>query len=43
LQTIFKTTSLNWEIIRTILIVTLGCISCIEVLKYFNKKRYLKM
>jgi Ca2+-transporting ATPase len=42
LQTIFKTTSLTTEIIGTILIVTLVCIVFIELLKYLNKKKYLK-
>lgn len=43
LQTIFKTTSLNGGIIGTILIVTLVCLLCIELLKYLNKRRYFKM
>lgn len=42
LQTIFKTTSLDWNIMTIILLVTLGCILCIEFLKYHNKRKYLK-
>jgi P-type Ca2+ transporter type 2C len=42
LQTIFKTTSLNWSIMRTILLITLGCVLLTEMLKYLNKKMYYK-
>ena len=42
LQSIFKTTSLNWHIMVMILIVTMACLLCIEFLKYFNKRKYLK-
>jgi Ca2+-transporting ATPase len=41
LQTIFKTTSLEWKIIGIILIVTFGCVLVIELLKYLNKRKYL--
>ncbi|HYG38777.1 MAG TPA: cation-translocating P-type ATPase [Cytophagales bacterium] len=39
LQEIFKTTSLEWNAIGIILIVTLCCVFCIEILKFLNKKR----
>ena len=42
LQTIFKTTSLDWDVMGIILIVTLGCFICIEFVKYLNKRKYLK-
>lgn len=42
LQGIFKTTSLDGRIIGTTLIVTLVCVFLIELMKYFNKKKYLK-
>ncbi|MCW3114982.1 MAG: ATPase [Segetibacter sp.] len=41
LQPIFKTTSLDWNIIGTILIVTFVCVLVIELLKYLNKRKYL--
>ncbi len=43
LHSIFKTTSLEWNIMATILMVTLGCVLCFEFVKYFNKRRYLKV
>jgi Ca2+-transporting ATPase len=42
LQTIFKTTSLDWSIMQTVLLLTLGCILLIELLKYLNKNMYYK-
>ncbi len=42
LQTIFKTTSLDGDVLGIILLVTLGCVLCIEFLKYRNKRKYLK-
>jgi len=42
LQTIFKTTSLDWHVMGIILLVTLGCVLCIEFVKYLNKRKYLK-
>lgn len=42
LNTIFKTISLDGKIIGTILIVTLCCVLCIELLKYFNTGKYFK-
>ncbi|HKG68455.1 MAG TPA: HAD-IC family P-type ATPase, partial [Segetibacter sp.] len=42
LNTIFKTVFLDGKIIGTILIVTLCCVLCIELLKYFNKRIYFK-
>jgi Ca2+-transporting ATPase len=40
LNTIFKTSSLSWDVMLTILLVTLLCITCIETLKYAGKRKY---
>ena len=42
LQPIFKTTALSWHIMLVIGGVTLASVMLIELVKYFNKKRYLK-
>ena len=42
LNTIFKTISLDGKIIGIILIVTLCCALCIELLKYLNTRKYFK-
>ncbi len=42
LHPIFKTTSLDSNVMGVILLVTLGCVLCIELLKYLNKRKYLK-
>ena len=42
LQSIFKTTALVWDTIATILISSLGCVLCIEFVKYLYKRKYLK-
>jgi len=38
LDTIFKTASLEWNAMAIILLVILGCVLCIEFMKYLNKK-----
>jgi P-type Ca2+ transporter type 2C len=42
LNTVFKTTPLNWKIMMIILGVTLVCVLCIEFVKRLNKNRYLR-
>ncbi len=42
LQTIFKTTSLGWDAMVTILLVVIGVVLSIEFLKFLNKRKYLK-
>ncbi len=42
LQTIFKTTSLNLEVMGFTLFVTLASVLCIEFVKYINKRKYFK-
>jgi Ca2+-transporting ATPase len=42
LDTIFKTTPLNWKIMGIILIVSIVSILCFEFLKYLNKIKYFK-
>ena len=42
LHPIFKTKTLGWTIMSDILIVTLACMICIELVKYLNKRRFLK-
>lgn len=39
LHPIFKTKTLDWNVMSTILVVTLACTLCIELIKYINKKR----
>jgi len=41
-QNIFKTSTLNWDIMKMILAVTLGCILCIESLKFIFRPKYHK-
>ena len=42
LHSIFRTTALAWNAMAIILIATLGCVLCIEFVKYLNKRKYLK-
>jgi len=42
LNDIFKTTSLEWNVMLAILSVTVGCVACIELVKFISKKRYLR-
>ncbi len=42
LHPIFKTTSLSWNVIGMILLITLGCVLCIEFIKFLNKKKHFK-
>lgn len=42
LQTIFKTTALNLEIMSIALLLTLAAVLCIEFVKYLNKEKFLK-
>jgi Ca2+-transporting ATPase len=42
LNSIFKTTPLAWDVIGTILIVTMASILCIEFLKYLNKRKHYR-
>lgn len=42
LQPVFKTATLEWKPMSVILIVTLGCVLCIEFVKYLTKRTYLK-
>ncbi|MEJ7740121.1 MAG: cation-translocating P-type ATPase [Chitinophagaceae bacterium] len=42
LHPIFKTTSLDRDVMGIIVIVTLGCVICVEVVKYLYKRKYLK-
>jgi Ca2+-transporting ATPase len=42
LQSIFKTTALGRSAIVVILIATVGSVLCLELLKYLNKRKYLK-
>ena len=42
LQIIFKTVVLRWQAMAVILLVTLGSIFCIELVKYFGKRKYNK-
>ena len=39
-QSIFRTTAFAWDTIAIILIATLGCVLCIEFVKYLNKRKY---
>lgn len=39
LDTIFKTTVLDWKAMSVILAVTAGCMCCIELLKYMSSRR----
>ena len=41
LHPIFKTKTLAWNVMSVILLVTLACTLCIELVKYFNKRRFL--
>lgn len=41
LHPIFKTKTLAWNVMSTILLVTLACALCIELIKYLNKRRFL--
>ena len=40
LQTIFKTTALNLEVMGIALLITLAAVLCIEFVKYFHKRKY---
>ncbi|MEP7109284.1 MAG: cation-translocating P-type ATPase [Ferruginibacter sp.] len=40
LQSIFKTTQLEWTAMSVIIIVTVGCVLCIELLKYLKKREH---
>ncbi|MBC7889827.1 MAG: cation-translocating P-type ATPase [Ferruginibacter sp.] len=42
LQIIFKTAPLDWHVMGVILLVVLGCITCIELLKLISKRKYSK-
>ncbi|NEU07843.1 cation-translocating P-type ATPase [Flavihumibacter sp. R14] len=42
LNTVFKTTSLGWNIMVLIAIVTFVCVILIELVKFINRSRYLK-
>ncbi len=42
LQPVFKTATLDWVDMVTILLVTIGSILIIEFLKYLNKRKYFK-
>ncbi|MGZ8553518.1 MAG: cation-translocating P-type ATPase [Chitinophagaceae bacterium] len=42
LQPVFKTATLEWKPMSVILIVTLVCVLCIELVKYITKRIYLK-
>ncbi len=42
LQPVFKTATLEWKPMSVILIVTLACVLCIELVKYLTKRTYLK-
>ena len=42
LHPIFKTTTLERELMVVILVATLGSVLCSEFIKYLNKRRYLK-
>jgi Ca2+-transporting ATPase len=41
-QSVFSTTSLTWKMMAMILVSTLGCVVCMELFKYINKRKYLK-
>jgi Ca2+-transporting ATPase len=41
LHPIFKTKTLAWNVMSAILLVTLACALCIELVKYLNKRRFL--
>jgi Ca2+-transporting ATPase len=42
LQPVFKTTTLDWKPMSVILLVTLACVICIELVKYFTRRTYFK-
>jgi len=42
LQPVFKTAFLDWKAMKMILIVMIGCILCIELMKFFHKRKALK-
>gem|GEM_PF-6357585 len=39
LQPVFKTASLTREMMTVILLVTLGCVLCIEMVKRFSRRK----
>ena len=42
LQSIFKTTALAWNAMVVILMATVSSVLCLELLKYLNKRKYIK-
>jgi Ca2+-transporting ATPase len=42
LQTILKTSFLNWKAMATILMVTAAGVLCIELVKYLMRRKYFK-
>ncbi|HTN09069.1 cation-translocating P-type ATPase [Agriterribacter sp.] len=41
LHPVFKTKALAWNVMSSILFVTLACVLCLELIKYLNKRRLL--
>jgi Ca2+-transporting ATPase len=41
-QSFFKTNAFSWDAMAMILIATLGCVLCMELFKFLNKRKYLK-
>lgn len=42
LHPVFKTNVLPWDVVSIILLVSVACLVCIELVKYFNGLKYLK-